>query len=121
MGVSVNEIFRCPHRALLDEAAPDHWVKWPYAWPFDVKPPRVCSECDGVHPDDAMALLVDGWTVEVSDMRGRLFMHAPETKGIQPIVEIYLAHWTREQVTRADEIVRGQRAFMFDMPAYAVQ
>lgn len=96
------------------------WIDWRGAWPYDVKAPRVCIECDAVHPDDAIALLVEGWEVEVSEVRGRLFMHAPETIGIAPIVVICLAHWTREQVARADEIVRGRRSFMFDMPAHAV-
>ena len=46
-----------------------YW-KWPWA-------PRTCSFCGGVHPDDAIRLLEEGWEVERTDKSYKRYLHPP--------------------------------------------
>jgi hypothetical protein len=91
------------------------------SWPYGVEKPRTCSHCGGVHPDDAIALLADGWSVELTDKGYKFYMHPPESFAVVPPVKMYLMHWTREQVARADDIVRGRREFMAHASSDSIQ
>lgn len=129
-----DEKFVCPRRMGLEVVDAvlsgfDNWRdgshRWndePFiAWPDGVEKPRTCSHCGGINPDDAIALLIDGWSVELTDKGYKFYMHPPERVAVVPPVKMYLMHWTHAQVARADEIVRGRREFMFGVPSDSFQ
>lgn len=131
MGVSVDDDkFVCPRRIDHDEGdMPDEWHpglhRWNgeafVMWPDGVTKPRTCSHCGGVNPDDAIALLADGWSVELTDKGYKFYMHPPEAVQVVPPVKMYLMHFTRAQADRADEIVRGRREFMSHASSDSIQ
>lgn len=78
----------CPSR--MSEPGPweqkenlDHWDtnRWgPYymgRWPEQFHRPRTCSFCAGVHPDDAIKLVEQGWEVEVTGKFYKRYLHPP--------------------------------------------
>jgi hypothetical protein len=117
-----DEQFLCPRRAgyVADEfdtwrTGSERWDSGDWIqWPESFVKPRTCSHCGGVHPDDAIELLTEGWSLEMTDKGYKFYMHPPERHSVVPPVKLYLMHWTHEQVARADEIVRARRQFMTD-------
>lgn len=92
--------------------------KWPWSWT-----PRTCSHCGGIHPEDAIRLISEGWEVEPTDKSYKRYLHPPgssdrlvtvfhnlETKGtiepapsvIQPAphVKLYTYHFSETQAAR---------------------
>lgn len=51
----------------------DEWL-WPWG------PPRVCSFCGAVHPEDAIRLRREGWEVEICDNPGKAYLNPPGTR-----------------------------------------
>jgi len=49
-------------------------------WPDSFFRPRTCSYCGGVHPHDAIALIVDGWEVEPTTKGYKRYLHPPGTE-----------------------------------------
>lgn len=46
-------------------------------WPEGEPRPRTCSYCGGVHPDDAIALIMRGWEVETTGKSYKRYLHPP--------------------------------------------
>lgn len=58
-------------------------------WPAGHPKPRTCSYCGGVHPDDAIALVLAGWEVEPTGKPYKRYLHPP---GYADAVERLLKH-----------------------------
>lgn len=112
-------LFNCPRRLIALARPHDVWKngseRWGTSdtdhWPEKVPKPRTCSYCGGIHPDDAIPLLVAGWHIEHADKPYKLYLLAPVGEPAQPPCETYLRHWTQEQVMRADGVIRAHRLF----------
>lgn len=113
----------------------DHWRDQPWGgrpehvwnWPWQ---PRVCSFCGGVHPDDAIRLLKEGWHLDSTDKaykryleppggtlgfdhEGRLFgaragVYVPPWGPVPP-VELYTQHFDGEQITLFNAALSEQK------------
>lgn len=46
-------------------------------WPDGEPRPRTCSYCGGVHPDDAVTLIMRGWEVESTGKSYKRYLHPP--------------------------------------------
>jgi hypothetical protein len=46
-------------------------------WPAGAPRPRTCSFCGGVHPDDAVTLLLAGWELEGTGKADTRRLHPP--------------------------------------------
>ncbi len=46
-------------------------------WLWGPTPARTCSFCGGVHPDDAIRLIEEGWEVESTDKNYKRYLHPP--------------------------------------------
>lgn len=113
--------FACPRRIDAPEGeALDYWragvERWNIngaRWPEGASMPRACSYCGGVHPGDAIDLLIDGWALEMSDHHYKFYMQ-PDNGAERPLppVKLYLMHFSQEEVLRADDVIRARRAFM---------
>ncbi|MFG7180722.1 hypothetical protein ACGYQ5_14435 [Burkholderia pseudomallei] len=109
--------FNCPRRLISlarahDEWRHDHWGSCPSDfWPPAAPKPRTCSYCHGAHPDDVIPLLVAGWHLQTTDKPYKFYLRPPSGHDPVPSVEVYLAHWSQQQVMRADEVMRARRAF----------
>ena len=90
-------------------------------WPGPGEMPRVCSYCGGVHPDDAVRLIREGWTVAGTDKGYKRYMEPPgyrawcrrvdecwpdraaagDPPAALPIppVKVYTQHFSEEQIT----------------------
>lgn len=67
----------------------DHWrvgrwkerdraTRWEWEWE-----PRVCSFCGGVHPEDVLKLVREGWEVDPSTKRYKIYLGPPGTRTSQ--------------------------------------
>lgn len=99
------------------------------AWMWECDVPRTCSFCGSIHPDDAIALLKDGWEVETAKPYKR-YLNPPgmrtrheqvcrqiESKGTfdnatlpsfwhpTPPVKLYTMHMTQAQVDEWNALV----------------
>lgn len=71
--------------------ASDDWFRWPWI-------PRACPHCGGVHPEDALQLVREGWAAAFG-RADKAVLHPPGYGGGQgwtpvPPVKAYLAHFT---------------------------
>ncbi|WP_423396072.1 hypothetical protein [Burkholderia sp. LMG 21824] len=111
---STPQRFNCPRRLVAvatpeDEWRDDRWSRDDSDWP-DVctKPPRTCSYCGGVNPDDVIPLLIAGWHVEPTTKYYKFYLNDQQGQSALPPVKVYLMHWTREQVERADAVLKAR-------------
>lgn len=117
----MREKFVCPRRIVRD-LQEDEWrdgaTRWTgksgfEVWPDGFMKPHTCSYCGGIHPDDAIELLIDGWEFEQTEKPWKFYMHPPGGEAYPvPAVKVYLMHWTREQVARVQDVVRTRRVFI---------
>lgn len=89
---------------------PEHVWDWPWR-------PRTCTFCGGVHPDDAIQLLKEGWHVVTTDKAYKRYLEPPGGKlgmeyegrvfdagvyvppwGPVPPVKLYTPHMDGEQI-----------------------
>jgi hypothetical protein len=98
-------------------------------WLWPGEPPRTCSFCGGIHPDDAIKLLTEGWEVEGTGKRylhppGFRARHAPLIDSIDrgtigggtsqhswepvPPVKLYDQHFNDEQIVRFNNAALGR-------------
>jgi hypothetical protein len=108
--------FRCPRRITRDGGSDaDKWTatRWNgdgAQWPEAVFRPRTCTYCGGLNPDDAIELIVDGWSLGMTDKTNEYQFNPPAGR-VSPPAMVYLQHWSREQCQRADEVLRAARVF----------
>lgn len=97
------------------------WERWtglsrrrrPVRWPRNLQPPRSCSFCGALHPEDAIAFVRlhggRGWRVRRSTNTRRWILPYPGT-GIlrpRPALKVHLQHLTGEEVERFNREVRS--------------
>ena len=58
--------------------------------------PRSCSYCGGIHPEDAIKLIQEGWEVEGTDKGYKRYLHPP---GYQLHVGVMLGYLTTQSLT----------------------
>lgn len=97
-----------------------HNDEWLWKW----GPPRTCSFCGGIHPEDAIRLVSEGWEVETTFGKSykryleapgykahiekmseiarttRDFSMLPDYWSPVPPVKVYVAHFSQDQVDR---------------------
>lgn len=97
-------------------------------WPEGFDPPRTCSFCGSVHPEDAITLLQAGWEVECTGKSYKRYLQPPgyrtaiDTTRQQirergqyrwagprspvPPVKLYVQHMTQQDIDRFNEALR---------------
>lgn len=85
-------------------------------WRFTGLVPRTCSFCGGIHPDDAIALIGMGWTVDPTTKGYKRYLEPPKAVGGEelkwspvPPVKLYVYHFTTEQIDRFNAILESRR------------
>jgi hypothetical protein len=66
-------------------------------WHWAYMQPRTCSFCGGIHPDDAITLVVNGWRTDMTDKGYKRYMEPPGDESISPPVKLYAQHFTDSQ------------------------
>lgn len=96
----------------------DEIAKHVWNWPWQ---PRVCCFCGGVHPDDAIRLLKEGWHVDSTDKAYKRYLEPPGGtlrfgKGVYvppwgpvPPVKLYTQHFDGEQITLFNAALNEQK------------
>lgn len=104
-----------------DHVGPGRQWQWPWQ-------PRTCSFCGGVHPDDAIKLLKEGWHVVSTDKSYKRYLEPPGgTMGMEyegrvfgagvyvppwgpvPPVKLYTMHLDGEQITLFNAALSEQK------------
>lgn len=63
----------------LEEFRAKHFIRgdsndlWKWSW----GPPRTCDFCGGIHPDDAIKLIEEGWEVEPTGKNYKRYLNPP--------------------------------------------
>lgn len=104
----------------------DQWDRWEWPWQ-----PRQCSLCGGLHPDDGLKLIAEGWEIAPSTKNYKVYLNPPGTAHAvrlryarmrdasvvapsvwspKPPVKVYTQHWSREQVDELEKHIDGSRA-----------
>lgn len=103
---------------------------WFWSW----GPPRTCSYCGGIHPEDALRLLGDDWEVDGTTKGYKKYLNPPGTnqkhaaliRSLQdknkepfqcvpsvwsptPPVKVYVQHFTAEHIDQWNAIVDGRK------------
>lgn len=108
------------------EAAHPGSTAAPHDWRGPGGLPRTCSFCGGIHPEDCIALIGQGWETERTDKRYKLYLHPPGTMAAYrdpaatlagpsawsptPPVKVYLQHFTPDQCDRANKAMADRKA-----------
>lgn len=79
-----------------------HWLpnpgqggsRWQWWWY-----PRTCTFCGGVHPEDAIALLYEGWSVDRTGKVYKRYLNPPGWHPTPP-VKLYTWHFSESDITR---------------------
>lgn len=109
----------CPRRFVAGATESDGWDtdRWEPRgasdtstfFPQGFQPPRTCSYCGGVHPQDALDLMQKGWRIEATDKSYKRYMHPPHgTREASPPVKLYVMHLTPEQIDRFNSLLSKQ-------------
>lgn len=114
------ELWTCPRRPgtmwqvfnFVHDADYWHEVLWTPGfgkWTSQQKPPRTCSHCGGVHPEDAITLVAAGWTVESTYKLYRKVLHPPPPHADPvPLVKVMLQHFSLDEREQFNEVLRAQ-------------
>jgi hypothetical protein len=103
-------------------------------WHWSGEVPRTCSFCGGVHPEDAIRLVSDGWEVESTSKSYKRYLTPPGSalrhhaflaslrdrsrepgEGVPsvwsptPPVKLYAMHFDADQIGRLDDAMRKSR------------
>lgn len=73
----------CPFPLPVQGPYPHTWERnrWSAAqWPSHYAMPRTCGGCGGVHPEDVLRMLAEGWTEEKADGGDKGYLSAPGYK-----------------------------------------
>ena len=117
----------CFGRAVIDDQGPmkavDHWRTdyWSKGLSFcaylkyDV--PRACSYDGGIHPEDAIELVRDGWTIQTTDKEYKKYMQHPSGRvRFLPPVKVYSWHFSEDQKNRFNETLFRVRQRNLEKP-----
>lgn len=120
----------------LDYWRRDRWNRKDNKWPSEFPKPRTCSFCGGIHPEDALSLLQQGWEVGRTDKFYKRYLNPPGSAAYQqaiiqglrerrlrtevettsppdhprssPMVKLYTMHFSEEQADRFNELLADQ-------------
>jgi hypothetical protein len=98
-------------------------------WNYGGEQPRTCSFCGGIHPDDAIALIKAGWTVDATTKSYKRYLEPPgyrdymerirragynveaagEPRVASPVppVKLYTQHFSPEQIAAFNQVMRA--------------
>lgn len=79
-------------------------TRWDWHWM-----PRVCSFCGCVHPDDAVRLIKEGWTVDGTTKRYKRYLEPPVGFHSTPPVKVYVQDFTSEDVVNFNNAIDEMR------------
>jgi hypothetical protein len=115
------------YKEMLDYWSTSNWGPYYMSqWPKEFEPPRTCSFCGGVHPDDAIKLVEQGWEVEATGKFYKRYINPPGTKAARdiyfktgvfpgreytdptPPVKLYTMHFTAEQIERFNTLLKAR-------------
>lgn len=101
-------------------------LKWQIGWDESLgEPPRTCSFCGGIHPDDAIRMIEEGWEPDPTTKGYKLYMEPPGTRaarrrrqqgaedpgglpGPTPPVKLYTYHLDEGQIERCNDLLQEQ-------------
>lgn len=108
--------WECEHN--LDRWETDRWQRKSSKWEEDYIP-RACSFCGGIHPQDALRLIRNGWELERTTKRYKYYLkpqgstkrhhelikamrerREPDFKAWSPIPPVKLYIWHVDEITR---------------------
>ena len=119
----------------LEEYRAKWYVRGPNndLWLWSWGPPRTCNFCGGIHPEDALRLLADGWEAEGTGKNYKRYLQPPGAhtmheaylasikdtsrepgQGVPsiwmptPPVKVYFQHFTPEQGAKWNEILNAR-------------
>jgi hypothetical protein len=80
-------------------------------WLGSGDPPRTCSFCGGIHPEDAIRLVSENWRIEPTTKDYKRYLQPP-LPGWHPTppVKLYVQHFSDEQVERFNAATKKTRA-----------
>lgn len=84
----------------------EHDRQWP---PESGAPARTCSYCGGVHPNDALRLLEQGWHLDRTGKSYKVYLEPPHGFQLIPPVKLYTPHCTQEDLDLLNEALRANR------------
>ena len=70
-------------------------------WPEGHAKPRTCGYCGGVHPEDLVVLLKNGWRLGGTDKSYKMYVNPPDSTGMGsaiPPVKFYTYHASKENI-----------------------
>lgn len=73
-----------------------------WLWPGDV--PRTCSYCGGIHPEDAIRLVTEGWEVEATGKSYKRYLNPPGTAAKRVAVLANLRAGISQMEVTADQV-----------------
>jgi hypothetical protein len=102
-----------------------HNNEWLWKW----GPPRTCSFCGGIHPEDAIRLIQDGWEIEATGKTYKRYLEppgyhqhmadlrqtiatsdkVPEFWSPVPPVKLYVSHFNDDQVSRFNQALHSDK------------
>lgn len=134
----MNSQISCPRRFISNATENDGWDtnRWESRGPSDAVtyfppqfiPPRTCSYCGSIHPEDALKLMEQGWEVESSTGKSyKRYLHPPgygrylmrvfgvpdvteprDYREPTPPVKLYVMHLTAEQIDKFNKLLAKQ-------------
>ncbi len=134
----MNSQISCPRRFISNAMENDGWDtnRWESRGPADgvtyfpqqFTPPRTCSYCGSVHPEDALKLMEQGWEVESATGKSyKRYLHPPgygrylmrrlgvpdvseprDYRDSTPPVKLYVMHLTAEQIDKFNQLLAKQ-------------
>lgn len=113
----MDAVMKCPSRIPgypypegdHDEWRTDRWHRETDVFPEGFEKPRTCSYCGGVHPQDAIKLIKQGFTIQNSDKNYKAYINAPDGSSCVPPIKLYTVHFTDEEVLAINAAVVERR------------
>ncbi len=116
--IAPEDIQTCPRRMgdfgpWEHEANLDSWERRDLALGHNT---RYCSFCGGLHPDDAVALILDGAHIEGTTKGYKKYLHHPALKHTNGTAKVYVMHLSKPQCEAWNAAVKKMK---FEVPPTA--